>query len=122
MPIGAAAHARATSAATRAARRLRMAETRPGRPPRCVEARADAAAVARGTTKIERPETGAPSGAASTGAGTSKTLRRSPLELSEVRGIYLREPRTPKTGPPPAARPAGRRDGRHSKGGERGQP
>ena len=86
-----------------------MAETRPGRRPRCVEARPDAAAVARGTAKIERPEAGAPSGAASTGADTSKTLRRPPVELSEVRGIYIREPRTLKTGPPPAASPAGRK-------------
>jgi hypothetical protein len=115
-PSGAAAaQAKATSATARAARRLLMAETRARRRSRCVGARPDAVEVARGAAKIERLEAAAPSGAASAGAGTSKTLWRPPLELSEVKGIYVREARTLKTGPP--GRPGGReahRDGRRS--------
>jgi hypothetical protein len=110
-PSGApAAHARATSATTRAARRRAMVETRAGRPPRCLGVRPEAAEVGRGAAKIERPEVAAPSAAAGTGAGTSKTLRRPPIALSEVRGIYVREAHTFKTGPPAAGR-GGRRVG-----------
>src|SRR5215207_3879137 len=64
--------------------------------------RPEDAAVACGAAKIDPPTPAAPSGEASTGADTSKTLRRSSFVLSEVKGIYVREARTLQTGPPAA--------------------
>ena|SRR5919109_585853 len=66
--------------------------------------RPEDAELACGAAKIDRPAPAAPSGEASTGADTSKTLRRSSFVLSEVRAIYVREARTLKTGPPAASR------------------
>jgi hypothetical protein len=95
-----ATQAKASSATTRAGRGLGMAQRHPGRRPRCAAASVGAAETARGVAKIEGPESAALPGAASAAAGTSKTLRRPPLELSGLRGIYIREARTPQTGPP----------------------
>src|SRR5215210_7974810 len=66
--------------------------------------RPEDAEVACGAAKIDRPAPAAPSGETSTGADTSKTLRRSSFVLSEVRAVYVREARTLKTGPPAASR------------------
>jgi hypothetical protein len=82
--------------------------------------RPEAAEVGRGAAKIERPEVAAPSVAAGTGAGTSKTLRRPPLALSEVRGIYVREARTLKTGPPGGPAGTGGASGRQALVARRG--
>ena len=100
----AAAHARMSSPAARAARGTSIAQTRPARRRWRARIRPEDAEVAIGAAKIERPAPAAPSGDASTGAGTSKTLRRSSFELSEVKGIYVREARTLKTGPPAPGR------------------
>jgi hypothetical protein len=100
---GTTAAARPTSAAASVARRLRIAQTRRGRWPPGLRPW-PAAALGCGAAKIERFATGAPSAAGSAGAGTSKMLPRLPLELSDVKGIYVREARTFKTGPPAASR------------------
>jgi hypothetical protein len=56
--------------------------------------------AAAGAAKIEPLDSADAAGAPTPAAGTSKTLRRPPPGLSEVKGIYLREARTPKNGPP----------------------
>ena len=106
---GATPAARPTSAAASAARRLPTAQTRRGRRP-TGQRGWPAATLGCGAAKIERFATGAPSAAGSDGARTSKMLPRLPVELSEVRGIYVREARTLKTGPPAPGR-AGKCEG-----------
>jgi hypothetical protein len=93
----AGAATKASSAATRAAQRLGTAGRGRGPPRR--PGRAWLGVVDSGVAKIEWPESPGPS-AAMAGVGTSKTFRRPPLVLSQLRGIYIREARTSKNGPP----------------------
>src|SRR5215211_2524437 len=97
----AGAATKASSATARAAQRLGTPRRGLGPPrrPGC----AWLSVVDCGVAKIEPPESPDPS-AARAGAGTSNTLRRPPLALSELRGIYTREARTPKNGPPSPGR------------------
>ncbi len=102
----AATNARATIANDAAGRGLGRARPRSRRPrSQLREARPNVAGAGDGAAKIERLGSPAPSGAASAdaGDGTSKMLRARPGELSEKKGIYLREARTSKNGPPAPA-------------------